>query len=122
MVAAQSGTGVTGLAEGVAVTGIEYEIRVAGPVPGAVIAEWEGCSVTAEAVSTRLYGPVPDEAALYGILHRLYALGLHLIEVRQLPDGSATQPLPDESVRVPPVQDRSGLYRGPLPPVKRARP
>jgi hypothetical protein len=38
-----------------------------------------------------LHGEVADQAALHGILDRVQALGLELIEVRQLPQQS----LPD---------------------------
>jgi len=41
-------------------------------------------------VETVLHGPVQDQAALYGLLDRIQALGLELVEVRRLPD------MPDE--------------------------
>ena len=41
-----------------------------------------------EPVETILHGPVRDQAELHGLLHRLQSLGLELIEVRRLPEGS----------------------------------
>jgi hypothetical protein len=70
----------------VPVTRIAYEIRVAGVVPDSVLEELEGLTSTVQPVGTILYGPVPDEAALHGILNRLHAFGLRLIEVRRLPE------------------------------------
>jgi hypothetical protein len=35
-------------------------------------------------VETVLYGPVQDQAALYGLLNRIQSLGLELVEIRQL--------------------------------------
>jgi hypothetical protein len=67
------------------VTTLEYEIRVAGVVPDAVLAEIEGVRVALEPVQTVIRGPVLDQAALHGIINRLQRLGLDLIEVRRLP-------------------------------------
>ena len=41
-----------------------------------------------EPVETILHGPVRDQAELHGLLQRLQSLGLELIEVRRLPEGS----------------------------------
>jgi hypothetical protein len=40
-----------------------------------------------EPVETVLHGPVEDQAALHGLIRRIEALGLELIEVRRLPDA-----------------------------------
>jgi hypothetical protein len=37
-------------------------------------------------VETVLAGPVEDQAALHGLIRRIEALGLELIEVRRLPN------------------------------------
>jgi hypothetical protein len=42
-----------------------------------------------------LYGPVQDQAALYGLLDRIQSLGLELVEIRQLP-ASAEVPAEPE--------------------------
>lgn len=41
---------------------------------------------------TILWGPVPDQAALYGIIARLRNLGLTLLAVNQRPAGAAQAP------------------------------
>ena len=43
----------------------------------------------AERVETILHGPVRDQAELHGLLHRIQALGLELVEVRRLPESDA---------------------------------
>jgi hypothetical protein len=64
--------------------GLEYEIRVAGVVPGSVLEELEDVVVTVAPVMTTLRGPVPDQAALHGVINRLQRLGLDLVEVRRV--------------------------------------
>ena len=65
-------------------TAMEYEIRVSGLVPAAVLDEFEGVRVVVHPTVTILQGPVPDQAALHGILNRLLGLGLELIDVHRL--------------------------------------
>ncbi len=82
---------------------LEYEIRVSGTVPDAVLLEIEGVRAQVEPVQTVLRGPVLDQAALHGIIDRLQRLGVELIEVRRLPSGPAGgQPLP------PALHNRTG--------------
>lgn len=64
-----------------------YEIHVRGEVPAETLAELEEMTAVHEPAATVLSGAVPDQAALHGILLRLQALGLELIEVRRLPTG-----------------------------------
>jgi hypothetical protein len=63
-----------------------YEIRIKGRLSDSLIAAFEGLDATVEPVETVLHGPVADQAALYGLLDRIQALGLELVEVRRLPD------------------------------------
>lgn len=70
-------------------TSISYEIHVSGVVPPDVLDELQGLNATIQPVGTVLHGPVPDQAALHGIISRLQAFGLQLIEVRRLPDEPA---------------------------------
>jgi hypothetical protein len=65
-----------------------YEIRIRGRVSAAVLETFDPMESDVEPVETILHGPVRDQAELHGLLHRLQALGLELIEVRRLPEGS----------------------------------
>jgi hypothetical protein len=66
------------------VTG-RYEIRVRGRLRPAVSATFDGFEVRLDGVDSVLDGMIPDQAALYGVLDRLAAFGLELIEVRRVP-------------------------------------
>jgi hypothetical protein len=65
--------------------GASYEIRVRGRLSDALVAAFEGMRASVEPVETVLHGPVQDQAALYGLLDRIQALGLELVEVRRFP-------------------------------------
>jgi len=63
-----------------------YEIRIAGHLPARWSAWFEGLAVAPEPDgTTRLSGPVVDQAALYGLLKRVRDTGLTLIAVNQIP-------------------------------------
>jgi hypothetical protein len=66
--------------------GGSYEIRVRGRLTDSLLAAFEGMRASVEPPETVLQGPVRDQAALYGLLDRIQALGLELLEVRRLPD------------------------------------
>ena len=63
----------------------QYEIRVRGRLSRTLIAEFEQLDLAAstEPIETVLRGPVVDQAALHGLLRRVEALGLELVEVRR---------------------------------------
>ena len=65
-----------------------YEIRVLGRVSAAVLETFPAMESDVEPVETILHGPVRDQAEQHGLLRRLESLGLELIEVRRLPEGS----------------------------------
>ena len=70
--------------------GASYEIRVRGRLSDSLMAAFEGMRASVEPVEpveTVIHGPVQDQAALYGLLDQIQALGLELIEVRRLPDA-----------------------------------
>jgi hypothetical protein len=75
--------------------GGSYEIRIRGRLSDTLVAAFEGMRASVEPVETVLYGPVQDQAALYGLLDRIQALGLELVEVRRLPE-------PPEEKEIPP--------------------
>jgi hypothetical protein len=66
---------------------IEYEIRVAGVVPEALLLEIERSRVGVPPVHTVLSGSLPDQAAVHNIINRIQGLGLELIEVHRLTAG-----------------------------------
>jgi hypothetical protein len=63
-----------------------YEIRIKGRVSRALLDSFEGMESDLEPVETVLHGPVRDQAELHGVIDRIQALGLELIEVRRLPN------------------------------------
>jgi hypothetical protein len=62
-----------------------YELRIRGRVTEPLLSSFEGMSSSLEPVETVLHGPVRDQAELHGLIDRIQALGLELIEVRRLP-------------------------------------
>jgi hypothetical protein len=68
--------------------GFDYELRIRGRLSSTLINQFEELSLGAsvEPVETVLAGPVEDQAALHGLIRRIEALGLELIEVRRLPN------------------------------------
>jgi hypothetical protein len=62
-----------------------YEIRVRGRVTRSLLDSFERMQSELEPVETVLHGPVRDQAELHGLIDRIQALGLELIEVRRLP-------------------------------------
>jgi hypothetical protein len=64
-----------------------YEIHIKGRMSEQLISVFEGMDASVQSVETVLRGPVLDQAALHGLLDRIQALGLELIEVRRLPES-----------------------------------
>jgi hypothetical protein len=69
-----------------------YEIRIRGRLSESMQTAFEEFQVSTEPVETVLHGQVLDQAALHGLLDRIAALGLELVEVRRLAGGSAHGP------------------------------
>ena len=63
----------------------DYEIRIKGRVGESLRLACEELSVTLNPGETVLRGWGLDQAALYGILDRVQALGFELVAVRRLP-------------------------------------
>jgi hypothetical protein len=71
-----------------------YEIRVKGHLESRWAVWLDGMTLTHEADgTTSIHGPVIDQAALHGVLHRLRDTGLPLISVTQL---DLDQPYPSD--------------------------
>jgi hypothetical protein len=64
-----------------------YEVRVSGLVPTQQLLDELTCLERAEQqFHTVFSGRFPDQAALSGLLQRLRAYGLEVVEVRRVPD------------------------------------
>ena len=62
-----------------------YEIRVRGHLGPRMLRAFEALSAQPAGDDTLLRGGLEDAAALYGVIARLEALGLELVEFRCLP-------------------------------------
>jgi hypothetical protein len=64
-----------------------YQIRVRGALDPHWSAWFDGMAIAYDASGdTLLIGPLADQAALYGVLHRIRDLGLILLAVARLPE------------------------------------
>ena len=61
-----------------------YEIRVSGVLPPEALLDFDRLSASVEPVETVLHGPIRDQAALNGLLARLEAFGVEVLEIRRL--------------------------------------
>jgi hypothetical protein len=61
-----------------------YEVRVSGHIPAAVLHELGDVHGTDQESRTVVSASFPDQAALYGFLHRIRAFGLDIVEVRRI--------------------------------------
>ena len=61
-----------------------YEIRVEGVLDQRWTTWFEGLEIASDHSQTVISGPVPDQAALHGLLNRVCDLGLVIVSVRQL--------------------------------------
>ena len=78
-----------GPARTVAPMTVRYEIRVEGVLDAGWSAWFDGMEVAGDERSrqTTITGPVVDQAALHGLLAKVFDLGLPLLSVRRLPPG-----------------------------------
>jgi hypothetical protein len=56
-----------------------YEIRVRGQLSETLLGAFPGLRAEAQGGETVLAGPLPDQAALFGVLAQIEALGLELL-------------------------------------------
>ena len=68
-----------------------YQIRVHGRLGRMTRYAFPTLRARADGGNTVLTGVLADQAALYGVLAEVEALGLELIEVRRLPPGEPPQ-------------------------------
>jgi hypothetical protein len=69
---------------GAAVPSSYYEIRVTGVLPPEALLDFDRLTASVEPVETVLHGPIKDQAALNGLLARLEAFGVQVLEIRRL--------------------------------------
>jgi hypothetical protein len=62
-----------------------YCIRVRGHLGETICSAFPALQARASGGDTVLTGPLPDRAALFGVLAQIEALGLELVELRRLP-------------------------------------
>lgn len=60
-----------------------YEIHVRGKLGETLLGAFPGLRAQANGAETMLTGVLPDQAALYGVLAHIEALGLELLELRR---------------------------------------
>ncbi|KUJ36285.1 hypothetical protein ADL25_33655 [Streptomyces sp. NRRL F-5122] len=60
-----------------------YEIRVRGQLSQRLLGAFPGLHAEIQGADTLLIGTLPDQAALHGVLARIEALCLELIELRR---------------------------------------
>lgn len=68
-----------------------YVIRVEGAVDADALRDFAQVTVATGSVQTTLYGDLPDQAALAGVLDYLAGLGVEIVEVVKMPPGADAQ-------------------------------
>jgi hypothetical protein len=61
-----------------------YKIHVRGPIGQTMMQAFPTLTMSRSGQDTLLIGSLPDQCALYGVIHELEALGLQLLEIRGL--------------------------------------
>jgi hypothetical protein len=65
---------------------MRYEIRIEGHISETLAQAFPELDHVVMSGQTVLFGPVVDEAHVYGLLARFQSLGLRVMEMRQLPE------------------------------------
>ena len=66
-----------------------YEFRVRGPIGPTMMQAFPTLAASRSGQDTLLVGSIPDQSALYGLIHQLETLGLQLLEIRRPDCGGA---------------------------------
>ena len=83
-----------------------YEIHLRGQLSDRLLSAFPELRARTRNHETLLTGALPDQSALHGVLARIEALGLELLEVRRARTQSGTTAAPDEPDA--PAPDRHG--------------
>jgi hypothetical protein len=62
----------------------QYEFHLRGELSDVILLAFDDLQATRSQGDTILSGEVPDQAALFGVLDRIQALGIQLVEVRRV--------------------------------------
>ncbi len=73
---------------------MRYQIRVRGALGRTIRAAFPALRAQTQGEDTVLTGTLPDQAALFGVLAQVEALGLELLEVRRESPGRVRPPHP----------------------------
>jgi hypothetical protein len=63
---------------------VRYEIHVRGLLSDTLLVAFDGLGTRAHGGETILFGALPDQAALHGVLAQIESLRLELLEVRRV--------------------------------------
>jgi len=69
-----------------------YEILVRGILSDGLLSAFPELHARLRNHETVLIGPLPDQAALHGVIGRIESLGLELIEIRRVSSGRSAAP------------------------------
>ncbi len=69
---------------GAAVPSSYYEIRVSGVLPPEALLDFDRLTASVEPIETVVHGPIRDQATLNGLLARLEAFGVEVLEIRRV--------------------------------------
>jgi hypothetical protein len=64
---------------------VKYAFRIQGHLGPSMLSAFPDLRSEVDGQDTVLSGEVPDQAALHGVLSKIEAMGLELVEVRRLP-------------------------------------
>jgi hypothetical protein len=73
---------------------VNYQIRIRGRLGQMMRAAFPALMAQPQGEDTLLTGSLADQAALYGVLAQIEALGLELLELRRESPGGVTPPHP----------------------------
>ena len=72
--------------------GCQYTIRIRGRLGATALSAFPTMGSEVRGVETVLTGSLEDRAAVYGVLAQIEALGLEILELRQVGPSTAREP------------------------------